>query len=233
MAHGDKKNTPKKPNNLPSPDQDLSMMLAMKGEIEALKKQVEALTSRVEEAESIAAVTATVNARLQKELDRLEQYGRRHSIVIRGIAPVENETNEDLIEKVKQAVCIDNSMKSDINRDFDKTHRIGPVIKTDSGPKQDVIVRFKSHSTRYKVYNKRKDIKEKKKVRITPSLTSVRRKLLSTARNQYEENELVDFIFTDLHGDIKVKFKQNVKGKLFHAFSCIEDLQELLGCNEH
>ena len=83
------------------------------------------------------------------------------------------------------------------------------------------------------MYNKRKDIKEKKKVRITPSLTSVRRKLLSTARNQYEENELVDFIFTDLHGDIKVKFKQNVKGKLFHAFSCIEDLKELLGCDEH
>ena len=96
-----------------------------------------------------------------------------------------------------------------------------------------MIVRFKSHSTRYKVYNNRKEIKEKKKVRITPSLTSVRRKLLSTARNQYEENKLVDFIFTDLHGDIKVKFKQNVRGKLFHALTCIEDLQELIGCNEH
>ena len=78
MAHSGKKNTPKK--NPPSPDQDLSMMLAIKEEIDALKKQVEALTSRVEDAESIAAVTATVNARLQKELDRLEQYGRRHSI---------------------------------------------------------------------------------------------------------------------------------------------------------
>ena len=149
--------------------------------------------------------------------------------MIRGIAPAENETNDQLIEKVKQVVCVDNNMKADINRDFDKTHRIGPVINTESGPKQDVIVRFKSHSTRYKVYHKRKDIKEKKKVRITPSLTTTRRKLLSTARNQHESNELVDFIFTDMHGDIKVKFKQNVKGKLFHVLSCIEDLEELLG----
>ena len=229
MGHGDKKNTPKKPINPPSPDQETTMMLAMKGEIEALKKQVEALSTRVDEAESYAALTATVNSRLQKELDRLEQYGRRHSVVIRGIAPAENETNDQLIEKVKQVVCVDNNMKADINRDFDKTHRIGPVTNTDSGPKQDVIVRFKSHSTRYKVYHKRKDIKEKKKVRITPSLTTTRRKLLSTARNQHESNELVDFIFTDMHGDIKVKFKQNVKGKLFHVLSCIEDLEELLG----
>ena len=71
MGHGDKKNTPKKPNNPPSPDQETTMMLAMKGEIEALKKQVEALSTRVDEAESYAALTATVNSRLQKELDRL------------------------------------------------------------------------------------------------------------------------------------------------------------------
>ena len=41
-----------------------------------------------------------------------------------------------------------------------KTHQIGPGINTISGPKQDVIVRFKSHLTRYKVYNIRNDIGE-------------------------------------------------------------------------
>ena len=232
MAHGDKK-TPSKPSK-PSnhPDEEISMVLALKEEIAALRKQVKDLTNRLDEVESLAGVTASVNSHLQKEVDRLEQYGRRHSVVIRGIIPEENEQNDQLVEKVRDIVGNQLNLKSDFNRDFDKTHRIGPIIKTKDGPRQDVIVRFKSHSVRYRVYNKRKEINKERKIRITPSLTNIRRKLLSTARDRYESKEQVDYIFTDVHGDIKVKFKSKIKDKLFHELTCIEDLEVLLGINE-
>ena len=40
------------------------------------------------------------------------------------------------------------------------------------------------------------------------------------------------WIFTDVHGDIKVKFKSKIKDKLFHELTCIEDLEVLLGISE-
>ena len=108
------------------------------------------------------------------------------------------------------------------------------INTTDGDKKQDVIVRFKSHSARYALYEKRGDLKKKtnNKIRITPSLTSKRRKLLSTARQRYEENELVDFIFCNIHGDIKVKTKSDINNKLFHTLTCIEDLEKLLGITD-
>ena len=183
-------------------------------EIASLREELKRVNERMDVMESQIAVTARVNTMLAQEIDRLEQYGRRNSIVIRGIKPDDTEDNAKLKECVRQVVGEGLNMKSEFNRDFDKTHRIGPVLDTPHGKRQDVIVRFKSHATRYQVYHRRKELKDKNKdIRITPSLTKNRRKLLSQARKDFEPHPNVNFIYASDHGDVKVRFHNKVKNK--------------------
>ena len=99
---------------------------------------------------------------LKREVDRLEQYGRHHSVVIRGIPAVENETTAELTEKVKHILRTALSITSEFVKDFEKTHRIGKVFETEEGERrQDVILRMKSHSARYNIYDTRKKSKNK------------------------------------------------------------------------
>ena len=149
------------------------------------------------------------------------------SVVIRGIPPKDDETNGELKQCVKDIVAGDLGLKEQFKVDFDKTHRIGPVLTTPKGKRQDVIVRFKSHSSRYDVYRKRKELKNKS-IRITPSLTKTRRKLLSTARSEYEGHEDVNFVYVNEHGDTKVRFNEKFKGKFVYDFSSIDELRELM-----
>jgi hypothetical protein len=196
-------------------------------EIASLRQQLQDMHGRLEAVEAQVAITSNVNSILSKEIDRLEQYGRRNSIVIRGIPPKDDETNDELMKNVKDIVDGDLGMKDRFRHDFDKTHRIGPVLTTPKGKRQDVIVRFKSHSTRYEVYRKRKELKNKS-IRITPSLTKTRRKLLSTARAEYEQHDDVNFIYVSEHGDTKIRFKEKFRGKFVYDFSTIEELRELM-----
>ena len=211
-------------------DEEISTVLALQAKMEELQKHVVKLEQRLEEVESKAEITSRINDALVKEIDRLEQYERRHSVVIRGVAHDANETIEQLYGKVKKVVSNQLQLGEDFEKDFDKTHRIGPVFKTnEGGERQDIIVRFKSHSSRYKVYNNRKKInKERSKIRIAPSLTNFRRKLLKNARDAYEQEDHVDCIFCDQHGDLKIKFKNNVDGKLYHTFCNSDEISKLV-----
>ena len=199
----------------------------LKAEVESLRKQVELLTAEMEEVKSTSAITSRTNDLLVKEIDRLEQHGRRHSVVIRGVPHKKDKTDEELVTKVRKVVAgLD--LVDEFKRDFDKTHRIGPVFDGKEGEpqRQDVILRFKSHSTRYEVYKRRKT--PKNGIRIAPSLTNKPRKMLKQARESYENHELIDFIFSDQHGDLKVKFKEDYKGKLFHPFFSIDELSGMI-----
>ena len=134
---------------------------------------------------------------------------------------------KDLKENVRKIVAEELGMPKNFGHDFDKTHRIGPVLETEKGPRQDVIVRFKSHSTRYNVYLKRKDVKTKT-IRITPSLTSKRRKLLLQTQEQYRNHPDVNFIYVNIHGDVKVRFHNKFRGHFVHDVYSMEQLNELM-----
>ena len=97
-------------------------------EIASLCEELKRLNERMDVMESQIGVTTRVNTMLAQEIDRLEQYGRRNSIVIRGIKPDDTEDSDKLKECVRQVVGEGLNMKSEFNRDFDKTHRIGPVL---------------------------------------------------------------------------------------------------------
>ena len=193
-----------------------------------LKAEVARLRDEMDKIKQDMLITKNENNILKREVDRLEQYGRRHSVVIRGIPAVEDESTADLTEKVKDVLRNDLSIKQDIIKDFDKTHRIGKVFETEEGGRrQDVILRMKSHSARYNIYENRKSSKSKK-ISISPSLTAHRSKLLRDAKRLYSEAPPVDFIYTDVHGDTKVRLKNAIDNKFAFKFYAIEELEAFL-----
>ena len=93
----------------------------------------------MDEIEAKALVSSQVTSLLEIELDRLNQYGRRTSLIIKGIPVKERETNEEIEKKVLKIIT-DDLQLADEAGELDKTHRIGP--KHDGGKTQDVIVRM-------------------------------------------------------------------------------------------
>ena len=67
-----------------------------------------------------------------------------------------------------------------------------------------------------------------KPIRITASRTKARRKLLSTARAEFENHEDVNFVYVNEHGDTKIRFNEKFRGKIVYDFSSIEELRELM-----
>ena len=105
-----------------------------------------------------------------------------------------------------------------------KTHKIGP--KYEGGNKQDIIVRMKSHSARYDIYNKRKTIKNKN-IRISPSLTDRRRKLLGKATKKYKDHPAINFLYADINGDLKVCLNEPIKNSFAFRFNQLDDIDNL------
>ena len=144
-------------------------------------------------------------------------------MIIKGLSPKVSEKN--LEQTVKKVLEEDLGLSQTDIKDFDKTHRVGPVYKDRKGQQQqNTIVRFTSHSSRYKTYLKRKSCKNKS-LRFTPSLTDRRRKLLHSCYSKCADNSsVIDFPFTDIHGDIKVKLNVPFDGDYFHKIEKLEDL---------
>ena len=167
-----------------------------------------------------------MNDALKTEIDRLEQYGRRNCLVIKGISPKVSDKN--LETNVIKILSNDLELNDSVVQDFDKMHRKGPIFKDSRGEQQqNVIVRFKSHSSRYKTYTKRKSCKNNK-LRFSASLTDHRRKLLSSCIRKCNENPQADFAFSNIHGDIHIKFAVPFDGSYFHKIDKLEDFDFIL-----
>ena len=52
--------------------------------------------------------------------------------------------------------------------------------------------------------------------------------LILTYYSTNHHNEKVDFVYADIHGDIKVRLVNLHKGKYVHNFNSIEELEDLL-----
>ena len=62
-------------------------------DVTKLKEVVRTLGHTLDEMEAKALVSSQVTSLPEKELDRLNQYGRRTSLIIKGIPVQERETN--------------------------------------------------------------------------------------------------------------------------------------------
>ena len=166
-----------------------------------------------------------VTERLQKEVTRLDQYGCRHNIVIRNVElPKKKETIEEV--EVKVLDIVENSLKSpDLAKDIDKTHRIGRV-KTRDGKSYQNIVRFKTHQSRYKTYQKRKLLTND--VKIGVHLTRHRGSVLHDSIDFVKDINGVEFAYANIHGDLRVRLTDEYDGRDDFEFTSIQELKEIL-----
>ena len=120
-----------------------------------------------------------VNQLSSQELDDLHQYQRRSCLVIDGINPQENETTEEINQKVKNVLTKNLNLPEDeVEQELDKYHCLGPA----TAGKQSTILRFRSHGFKEKVYHRRKTIKGKK-IKVKMSLTRHRTKTIKCTHN--------------------------------------------------
>ena len=97
------------------------------------------------------AICEVVNSNLSIEVDRLDQYTRRSNIIIKNIKLPDDpkqETNEDIKNIVKNVLKDDLKLPDSILDDVDKFHRNGMIKNNGSKKIQNVIVRFKTHTSR-------------------------------------------------------------------------------------
>jgi hypothetical protein len=141
---------------------------------------------------------------MELKYDRLEQYGRRNSIRIRGIQEPDN-TNTEITdaEVIKLATQLQVPItQSDINR----SHRVG--IKRDQ-QSRDILVKFVSHNVKVQFMMSRMKLKGSG-IYINEALTRTRAQLFSQTRALKRQKKIQDTwtktgaIFVKLlDGDIK------------------------------
>ena len=217
----------------PSKQQKQQEVLDQQEQIDLLKKEIESLKGTVNELKldymlvnSRLEVSQHVNKILQDQLDDLQQYSRRYSVVLDNVPVKPNETTNSVEAEVKDILVNTYKVKKEhLNSEFDKAHRLGKA----RGDKQAIIVRFKSHSFRSNLYVKRKEYqRDRNGCKLRVALTKRRQKLLSDVRRKIDGNEKILFAFSSVNGDIKVKLRDNLNGRGFIFINSDEDIDNLL-----
>ena len=197
--------------------------------INKVTKKLLRLESAKAYTDSILLVKDKVHELLSKRITHLEQYTRRYSVVVKGIDYRNNEVRDGKLEEDIRAL-LQESSSTTTYADIDKYHRNGPRFES----KQDILIRFKSHSAKENFYRARKSIK-RREFKIQPSLSAETKNLLDEAKESvesYEDCELInppDFVMADLHGNLWLKFKNQTKDdQMFYKFDSIEKLGALI-----
>ena len=150
----------------------------------------------MEEMESIILVNKEVTTKLSQELDRLDQYHRRSNIVLKNVKLPENEKDEDVKALVLKSLKDELNMDENVIADIDKFHRTGYIKKNGDKKTQNIIVRFKSHSSRYECL---KNKKRSKTIKLAPNLTKKRGKMLYDATKILDDNTTHNILPPELH----------------------------------
>ena len=207
-----------------------SINSTQEAQLRLMSSRVKALENHQYRMDGLMAIKDRVTELLSIRVNQLEQYTRRYSLIVKGLERPRDETAEQLREKVNEILQQSDTV---VNMDdVDKFHRNGPIKDN----QQEVIVRFKSHSAKEIVYRKRKSLRN---VKIQPSLTPENKVLLEQAREElpalrYDSNKnLPEFVYADVHGDLRVKMSVPSKGNfMFHKFTSIQHLYEVVQkCN--
>ena len=107
---------------------------------------------------------------------------------------------ENIIGKLKQTEI----RREDLKTNIDKLHRTGPYQPSTNT--KTVIVKFKSHSFKEKIYNKWKNVN--KNLELVRSLTRRLLQLLNKSQialNDSKESGILDavnFVFANVHGSL-------------------------------
>lgn len=181
-----------------------------------LKRQDRDITSlrkRVEELENSDSAKEIKN--LKKEVNELEQYGRRQNLEVHGIPQSENE---NLLTKLND-VAVKLSLAQLTERDVEAIHRL--PSKPDKIPV--VLVRFSSRGTKETWLSKKREIREARhQVYFHENLTRQNKKLLWMAKTKAEEMHF-RFVWT-ANGKL---FARKRPGDRVIKIECEDDLAKM------
>ena len=116
--------------------------------------------------------------------------------------------------------------EDEINNKIDKLHEMG---NNNRNSIQSIIIKFKGHSFKEKIYKGRKNIGNRK-IKLRPSLTKRRQDLLEEANRKIQEEPdamPVRFAFADVHGTLKVLMKDVITPK-FQNFNSMVDFHHIV-----
>ena len=106
---------------------------------------------------------------------------------------------------------------------------IGP---TDNDGKQNIIIKFTKHSIATKFFRERRKLYKlmslKKHVKFRTSLMRHRQNLLTFARNLCAEAEEINFLFSNINGNLKIRLKQPIGNRQVYSFRSKIELTEIL-----
>lgn len=201
----------------------------------SLEGKVITLEGKVLELESRLVISERVSSLLEVKVDDQQAYSRRPCLVIAGIEKSEGK-DDDLYQQTKKVLKDAKINEKEFDYNLDKLHRIGSYDpKTKSQP---VIVKFKSHSFKEKVFFSKKNITNEN-IKFRPSITKRRMDLLNETKAYIKENKDTGAKFTmaNVHGDLRVLIegpkddKRNKNGKFF-PFNSFMEFLNILTMNE-
>ena len=217
---------PKKNDLLQAQLEELKLKVeSLENKVESLEVKVECLGNSLTQTEATLAISQQTSTMLKRELDSLQQYSRRNCIVVDGIASSKQASPTSHVEKVKNLLTREFPDDDEIHSCFDKAHPIGPVLNNT----QSYIIRFSKHSVVRKIYNKRKELKNKQ-IKLRPSLTKNRSNTLKECNDIIKSSfsSAVNFVFADVEGNLKVCLKNRFYGKNIHPITDKDSLCDLI-----
>ena len=150
----------------------------IESEIHNVKIKLDAVEVKANKNEHKDAELAQSVSKLERDLNDLEQYGRRNSLRIHGVPESEKEDADELIKTIK-TIAKD---KLDIelqDMDIDRTHRIGRA----SDKPRSILVKFTSYRARNILIKQRRKLKGSK-ISIHEDLTKRNQELLMKTSKQ-------------------------------------------------
>ena len=191
--------------------------------VNALITKMLSLEAKFQSLEGVLAASKHVSSMLQIQLNNQEAYSRRPRLVVSGVDSQlkEEQLNQKVVDIIGTGI-------EDVESNIDKLHTIRK--KDNNRNTQSVIVKFKSHHFKEKVYRKRSAIKSNR-IKLRPSLTKRRQDLLDEVNKRISESTdpdiQVKFAFPDVHGTLKVLMKEGITPK-YQTFNSLIEYYSIL-----
>ena len=127
--------------------------------VNALVENIFIMEKRMMQLEGQLSVSHHVTDVLKTKLDDQEAYSRRPCLVVAGVDKGITE-GRSLTDEIVEILAQTGIQEDEINNNIDKLHEIGNNNRNST---QSIIVKFKRHSFKEKIYKGRKNIGNRKK----------------------------------------------------------------------
>ena len=194
--------------------------------INKLMSRINALESHVQLLGGKIATQESVSNLLEQKTDNLEAYSRRPCTILSGIQKLKKESQGNIKTSVLENLQKTGLPLEKIERNIDKLHWVGRFDHETQ--MQPIIVKFRTHSFKEKIYHQRKKLA--KGIKISPSLTKRRSDILQQVQHIIKEessddspNEegIVKFALADVHGTLKIVLTKSYKNRHVFAFDSV------------